>query len=270
MALIKCPNCKKEISDTTKRCIHCKKRIDGKKDILNKKTIVIIISILVLIIILVFSINQQNNSNKQIIEPSNSENENKEETPSLPSTDNSEEKEDTNLDDDKIEEKEDNKTTTSNKDTNKTNSNSKEPSNNNNTNNSQTSKKIVISAYENKSCPSEYTLSNDSSTCNKTIYINGNTEYFCASGFELVGTKCKMDYTTEPFNGKCVTDAVLENGVCVTYTDAKTSKSCPSGYEYASTGDYMNNKCSKVEKIKPNIEYSCPSGYTLNGSNCEK
>ena len=36
MALIKCPKCKHEISDTTKKCIHCGTRLKEKKQISKK------------------------------------------------------------------------------------------------------------------------------------------------------------------------------------------------------------------------------------------
>ena len=49
MALIKCPKCNHEISDTTKRCIHCKTKIKSKNNAfrVNYK-IVIPISIVIL------------------------------------------------------------------------------------------------------------------------------------------------------------------------------------------------------------------------------
>lgn len=49
MALIKCPKCNHEISDTTKKCIHCKTKIKSKNNTfrVNYK-IVIPISIVIL------------------------------------------------------------------------------------------------------------------------------------------------------------------------------------------------------------------------------
>ena len=35
MALIKCPKCKHEISDTTKKCIHCKTKIKSNNNALK-------------------------------------------------------------------------------------------------------------------------------------------------------------------------------------------------------------------------------------------
>lgn len=49
MAMIKCPECGQEISDTSRRCVHCNAKLKGKK--FNKKKIVISIIILVVVFI---------------------------------------------------------------------------------------------------------------------------------------------------------------------------------------------------------------------------
>ena len=61
MALIKCPECKKEISDTIKKCPHCgfkiKNNIDFKELLKNnKKMVYTIIGILLLVIFILFLI----------------------------------------------------------------------------------------------------------------------------------------------------------------------------------------------------------------------
>lgn len=275
MALIKCPNCKKEISDTTKKCIHCKKRLDGKNDVITPKRIIICLIIILVIALGTISIkqiikfyNSNSNEHKEVKETSSTDGENKsndiEEIINI----------DDNVNDITTNNTEDNKQDTEN--TKKETSTSDKVNNNksNNSNNSENTQnsnsKSIISASETKTCNSGYTLSNDKYNCEKTIYINGNTNYICGAGFELVGTKCKSSHTTTPSNGQCYGSYTLENDVCVMYIDATTSTYCPSGYDYANTSDYMENKCSKIEKISPSVEYSCPSGYTLNGTNCEK
>lgn len=67
MALIKCPECGKEISDTSKRCVHCGYKL--KK--LDYKDILVIIAIIILVITIgicikktVDSINDLNEANK--------------------------------------------------------------------------------------------------------------------------------------------------------------------------------------------------------------
>ena len=271
MALIKCPNCKKDISDTTNRCFHCKKRLDGKSDIITPKRIKICLVIILVIIIGIISV-------KEIVKFYNSKNEHTE-TKEVKSTDNEnknndiEENQNTednttnNIDDNKNDVEDTKKETSTNE---KQNNNSKSNNSNNNLNTQQSSSKSIISATENKTCDNGYTLTSDKSSCEKTIYVNGNTEYICGAGFNLVGNKCKSSHTTTPTNGQCYGSYTLENDVCVMYIDANTSTSCPSGYDYANTSNYMQNKCSKIDKVSPSVSYSCPSGYTLNGTNCEK
>lgn len=64
MALIKCPECNNEISDTTKTCIHCGYKIESNSQIyihpFVKKIAPIIIVLLVIFIII--SINKKNKS----------------------------------------------------------------------------------------------------------------------------------------------------------------------------------------------------------------
>ena len=51
MALIKCSECGKEISDTTKKCIHCGAKIKKERKKLSKKKKLIILSIVILTVI---------------------------------------------------------------------------------------------------------------------------------------------------------------------------------------------------------------------------
>lgn len=51
MALINCPECKKEISDTIEQCPHCGYKIKRKKSV-NKKLLVILIAIVAIICVL--------------------------------------------------------------------------------------------------------------------------------------------------------------------------------------------------------------------------
>ena len=65
MALVKCPECDKEISDTTDVCIHCGYKIGSNSQIyihpIVKKIVPIII--ILLIIFIIISINKNNESN---------------------------------------------------------------------------------------------------------------------------------------------------------------------------------------------------------------
>ena len=75
MALIKCPKCKHEISDTTKKCIHCKTKVKSNNNTLkiNYKLVIpiSIISLFLIISFIVYKIDDNKihyNDKKQNIE----------------------------------------------------------------------------------------------------------------------------------------------------------------------------------------------------------
>ena len=75
MALIKCPKCNKEISDTTKKCIHCKTKVKSNNNTLkiNYKLVIpiSIISLFLIISFIVYKIDDNKihyNDKKQNIE----------------------------------------------------------------------------------------------------------------------------------------------------------------------------------------------------------
>lgn len=286
MALIKCPNCKKEISDTTKKCIHCKKRLDGKNDVITPKRIKIAIIVVIVLIIGIISI-------KQIVKTFNYHKsfEKQEKTTNIEDNNNNNNEEiiDNNIENNSNNEIEDNKNESNVVEKNKTeetkkettpakekqnNSNNKQNVNNDNSqktdipSESNTTKSITY-AYSRKVCPSSYEMFSGANSCVKKDYKSATIEYYCViSGDELIGTKCKSSHTFTPVNGSCLTSSyVLENDVCVSYSDALQRKVCPNDYKLESS--YSNN-CVKTESIAPIVEYYCPDGYTLNGTNCEK
>ena len=70
MALIKCPKCNHEISDTSKKCIHCGTSLREKKIIPKKKKIILLVLVSLVIIsiiaIAIFKFTQSNNKNDTI------------------------------------------------------------------------------------------------------------------------------------------------------------------------------------------------------------
>ncbi len=153
------------------------------------------------------------------------------------------------------------------------------------------------------SCPSGYTLSGTKCTYtyNATPH-EGTGSYTCPSGYTLSGTKCT--YTIDatigqgPSTWTCPTGyELLKDGShkCIRKIDATATPvytyTCPSGYTAEGTG--ANTKCYKivhtdgyycadadatltadhkcVKTVKGHIDYyTCPSGYTLNGTKCTK
>lgn len=284
MALIKCPKCNKEISDTTKKCIHCKTKIKSHNNTLKiNYKLVIPISIIVLFLIvgfIAYKIDDNKihyNDKKQDIEEvqtndKNDLNNNQEDSNNSDIIENN-----SNSDNEKEENK--NNTTTNNSTNNNTTSNNNNTSTNNstsnNSNNNLSNNKIIIDATENKSCPSGYTYQDGSlyadAPCKKTDITYGTLTYSCSGSMVLIGDKCEMTYTSKPYNGECNgTGYVLNGDICEKKEqfDAMISGlQCPTGYsKYVS--DKNDVRCYKTEYVKQDITYSCPSGYTLNGTKC--
>ncbi len=151
-------------------------------------------------------------------------------------------------------------------------------------------------------CPQGYTRNN--TTCTKTYSATphqGTGSYTCPSGMTLSGTKCIETINATAHPGQTI--LVCPSGYTLNETTKKCeykinatetpiyTYSCPTGYTQSGTG--VNTKCSKVETIqgyycedkdatltsdhkcvktvKGYIDYyTCPSGYTLNGTKCTK
>lgn len=273
MALIKCPKCNHEISDTSKKCIHCGTSLREKKIIPKKKKIILLVLVSLVIIsiiaIAIFKFTQSNNKNDTI---NNYEHSNT----TIEKNDTTNNSNDTK---ENISNNEDNTSSDINKNNqskedkpNNTLNNNNEPKNNTNNNNNNTTQKVIIDATKNESCPSGYeykeSLSSTGRPCQKMNIINGDISYYCLLDNQtLEGDKCKSIYTSKPVGGQCYNGSILNNGVCesTNYTSASTRLSCPSGYT-----KYNDKQCYSWIYESANISYSCPSGYTLNGKKCEK
>ena len=72
MALVKCPECDKEISDTTDVCIHCGYKINetnkqNTTNCLSKKGILIVIILLVILIIVFLNNKNENDTTESLV-----------------------------------------------------------------------------------------------------------------------------------------------------------------------------------------------------------
>ena len=280
MALIRCPKCKHEISDTTNKCIHCGARIREKKHSLKRKIILIIILIVLSITIAItifINCNQTSNNidtkqhedNSQIkVETDNADDDEKHikedaQNHEIYSEKNNSDQQQSN-DTNSASNNDQNNSIVTNKDsTNNTNSSSNNTANNN---------KIIIDATVNKSCPSGYELNNNfeftNKACQKMDIVNGTITYYCLLNTQILeGDKCKSIYISNPVGGQCYNGATLNNGVCekTTYVNASTRLNCPNGYS-----KYSDTQCYVWLYQSANITYSCPSGYKLKGNKCEK
>lgn len=271
MALIKCPKCNHEISDTSKKCIHCGTSLREKKIIPKKKKIILLVLVSLVIIsiiaIAIFKFTQSNNKNDTI---NNYENSNTTIEKDDTITNSNDTKENiSNNEDNTSSDINKNNQSKEDKPNNTLNNKSK---NNTNNNNNNTTQKVIIDATKNESCPSGYeykeSLSSTGRPCQKMNIINGDISYYCLLDNQtLEGDKCKSIYISKPVGGQCYNGSILNNGVCesTNYTSATTKLSCPSGYT-----KYNDTQCYSWIYESANISYSCPSGYTLNGNKCEK
>lgn len=284
MALIKCPKCNHEISDTTKKCIHCKTKIKSKNNTfrVNYK-IVIPISIVILffaVSFIAYKIVDNRiiylDENKDIEENNNIEDNTTNNETALPPTESENKENDSNN-----ESSNNSNNNTNNNTTNKPNNSNNANNNNNNTSNNtpadNTPKKTIIDATKNESCPSGYTYQDGAiysdAPCEKTDITYGTLTYSCGGSMVLIGDKCEMTFTSAPYNGECYGKGYVLNGdICEKKEqfDAMISGlQCPIGYSKYVI-DKNDTRCYKSNFVKQNISYSCPSGYTLNGNKCEK
>ncbi|MGM9834939.1 MAG: hypothetical protein ACI31M_04095 [Bacilli bacterium] len=126
-----------------------------------------------------------------------------------------------------------------------------------------------------------------------------NGRYTCPSGGNLNGTLCRLSTAATSNNNGSVTLACPNggsldiNGNCTTYTNGtkNTTYTCPAGYTKNGSGAsttcskkvssdseyYCENKDAQLKgtkcyyTVKGNISgYSCPAGYTKNGTKCTK
>ena len=173
-----------------------------------------------------------------------------------------------------------------------------------------------INATANKkttySCPSGYTL--NGTKCNKvtTSSINATankkTTYSCPSGYTLNGTKCSktttdtknatanttygdwvyqgkytfnsIQYTSDTrkvvrvsssINTDCTTNCTTNTWTYLVYNRSKkTTYSCPSGYTLNGTKCSKKTTDTKNATASTKTTYSCPSGYGLGGTKCYK
>lgn len=120
-------------------------------------------------------------------------------------------------------------------------------------------------------CPDGYEFdghhpSDNDYYCKK--YVGKSTiEYYCTNEDEkLVEDKCVYEVTSSifPTNGQCPNDFELNDNMCVHQefktTNAYFKRICPNGN---TTG---SSECYEILTLN----YSCPTGYTINGYNCYK
>lgn len=126
-----------------------------------------------------------------------------------------------------------------------------------------------------------------------TKVIDAIVSYACEHGELIENNRCRTGKTLPPTGGDCPANStymiVLDSCVETTYDDEETCASRGGYIEFGSTrciidhgrptqftcaGDaagweLVNNAyCEQIEDAK--IVYSCPEGYTLNGTKCSK
>lgn len=136
-------------------------------------------------------------------------------------------------------------------------------------------------------CPDDYELRNK--RCYKNDVISANKEYYCYSG-SLVGTQCVTE-TYYPVSTKdnCPTGYSMFGFKCRKWGTTTNYDKCGSfdmTYSYATNmcyqevypvetkycnfGELYGNQCIEKNYVDADYEYTCPLGYTLSYSTCEK
>ena len=114
----------------------------------------------------------------------------------------------------------------------------------------------------------------------KKAVTTTKTVYTCPSGYTKNGTKCTKETTGAKIDATPVylpdqtvtTDAKYTTTGNKEYTDAiktkvRTDYSCPTGYTL--NGSYCIKYTDATEQTTPGT-YTCPNGYTLSGTKCNK
>lgn len=113
----------------------------------------------------------------------------------------------------------------------------------------------------------------------KKLVKNTKTNYICATGYTLSGTKCYKTVESSRISAtpvyyedtKTVTNALYSKGEeSIVYADVKVSGgekiySCPSGYRRSGDMCYYYINASATTTAST---YSCPAGYTRSGNMC--
>ena len=104
------------------------------------------------------------------------------------------------------------------------------------------------------------------------IKTEAGTTYTCPTGYTLNGSFC-VKYTnaisTPKVSYTCPTGYILSGMNCIKKYNAtqttETTYSCPNGGELTS-----DHKCKVTIDATEKNKYTCPSGYSLNGTSCYK
>jgi len=173
-------------------------------------------------------------------------------------------------------------------------------------------KNATASTKTTYSCPSGYTLNGTKCSKKTTSSINATankkTTYSCPSGYTLNGTKCSktttatknatanttygdwiyqgkytfnsIQYTSDTrkvvrvsssINTDCTTNCTTNTWTYLVYNRSKkTTYSCPSGYTLNGTKCSKKTTDTKNATASTKTTYSCPSGYGLGGTKCYK
>ena len=142
-------------------------------------------------------------------------------------------------------------------------------------------KKEVIDATKNPvtySCPSGYTLNGTKCTKKESKEDIKNGSYTCPSGYTLSGTKCsRTTKSTSTVNATAVYDTRSVKEFFTCYQNICTTKtvfSCTNGacgnYPQTSCEKVKNDSCYRFVDERYISGYTCPSGYTKNGTVCTK
>ena len=128
------------------------------------------------------------------------------------------------------------------------------------------------------SCASGYTLSGTKCTKKTTTTdtVDATAKYSCESGYTLSGTKCtKTETSTETISATAeysTRDIDIEYKCNEQECTTKTVMDCTNGCQMVpqTSCETVQKTCHRTETERYISGYTCPRGYTLNGTKCTK
>ena len=131
------------------------------------------------------------------------------------------------------------------------------------------------SSTTNYTCPSGYTKNGTS--CYKVYDAQASTNYTCPNGYTLSGTKCVTTSTetkdaSKSYGSWYVTGTKYYSSTISVYTHDTKKVTFDGAVSGATCGSPCGNKgiWYKYTYYARSTSYTCPSGYTKNGSKCYK
>ena len=120
------------------------------------------------------------------------------------------------------------------------------------------------------SCPAGYSQNGTKCSKQTSSAATGKTVYSCPAGYSQNGTKCSKSTKTTPTSKTTYTcpNGYTQNGTkCTKGTTSSYDATAKVAYS-CSEGVLEGKECKVTTKATEKTSYSCPAGYSQNGTKC--